>query len=258
MTPRSTYYAMVVVDIEQFGRRKNPDQHWLRRQMYDVLEMAATQAGIPWPDCHRADRGDGVIILIPASVSKEDITESFVRELDTELGTYARRSGESVAMRMRVALHAGDVVRDDHGWVNAELNTACRLVDLPDLRDALAQAPTARLALIVSDMWFTAVVRHDPGAVDHRDYTRVSITTKELNDWAWIHVPGQPKQDVFPSTIPTRAPDATAQGAHQPDGSATGAAPTLNFSGNVRANTIVGGNQINHYRGAIAPRRDQR
>jgi hypothetical protein len=81
---------MVIVDIEKFGRRKNPDQHWLRRQMYDVLKTAAARAGIPWSDCHRADRGDGVIILIPASVAKEDITEDFVRELDTELGTYAR------------------------------------------------------------------------------------------------------------------------------------------------------------------------
>lgn len=258
MKSRSIYYTMTIIDIEQFGRRKNPDQHWLRRQMYDVLEAAATRAGIPWSDCHRADRGDGVIILIPASVAKEDITEGFVRELNTELGIYARRSGQSVAMRMRVALHAGDVVRDDQGWVGAELNTACRLVDLPALRDALAQVPNARLALVVSDTWFKTVVWHDPGAVDHRNYTRVPVTTKELDDWAWIHVPGQPEPDIPPSANPTRAPDAPAQGPQRSEASAQGGETTVNFSGKVRAATIVGRDQTNYNMGAMTPRRDLR
>jgi hypothetical protein len=249
---------MVIVDIEQFGRRKNPEQHWLRSQMYNVLETAATRAGIPWCDCERADRGDGVIVLIPAFVAKEVITEGFVRELDTELGTYARRSQESVAMRMRVALHAGDVVRDGEGWVNAELNTACRLVDMPALRNALAQVPSARLALVVSNMWFKAVVWHDPGAVDHREYTRVPINAKELDDWAWIHVPGHPQPDIPSAVDGSRTPDATAQGSNKADVTAKDGATTLNFSDKVRADTIVGHDQINYYSDAATPRRDRR
>ncbi|MGH3942190.1 MAG: hypothetical protein ACRDTG_26925 [Pseudonocardiaceae bacterium] len=258
MRSRSAYYAMIIVDIEQFGRRKNADQHWLRRQMYDVLESAAERAGIPWSQCHLADRGDGVIILIPASepVSKEEITEGFVRELNTELGTYAGRSREAVAMRMRVALHAGDVVRDDQGWVGAELNTACRLVDLPALRDALRQAPHARLALIVSDMWFKTVVSHDPGAVDHRAYTRVPINIKELDDWAWIHLPGHPTPDVPPppNTGPT---DVPAQDTERIEASAMDGAMTLTFSGPVNVgNDFVGRDQINNYPGVETSRRD--
>jgi hypothetical protein len=257
MTSKSAYYAIAIVDIEQFGRRKNPDQCWLRRQMYEMLETAATRAGIPWSDCHRNDRGDGVITLIPASVPKEDITESFVRELDTELGAYARRSRESVAMRMRVALHAGDVLRDAQGWVSAELNTACRLVDLPALRNALAQTPSARLALIVSDMWFKTVVWHGPGAIDHRSYTRVPVTTKELDDWAWIHVQGHSKSDNPLSTNRTQAPSGTTPDANKFE------TPTLDgemtrttFSGPVIANTVVGHDQINHYKGDT-PRQDR-
>ncbi|MGH3695163.1 MAG: hypothetical protein ACRDRX_14450 [Pseudonocardiaceae bacterium] len=253
MTARSAYYAMIIVDIERFGQRKNPDQQWLRQQMYDVLARAATQAGIPWSDCHRSDRGDGVIILIPASVAKEDITEGFIRELNTELGIYARRSAASVAMRMRVALHAGDVVRDEQGWVNTELNTACRLVDLPALRDALAEVPSARLALIVSDAWFQAVVRHDPGAVDHRGYRQVPISVKELDDWAWIHVPGQPSANVPSAPDPVRVPEAPAE-----DGTAHGGTTTLNFFSGVRADTIVGRDQINHHTGDVTPRQDRR
>lgn len=259
MKSRSAYYIMIIIDIEQFGRRKNPDQHWLRRQMYDVLESAAERAGIPWSQCHLADRGDGVIILIPAAaaVSKEEVTEGFIRELTTELATYAGRSRETVAMRMRVALHAGDVVRDEHGWVGAELNTACRLVDLPALRDALRQAPHARLALIVSDMWFKTVVSHDPGAVDHRTYTQVPITTKELDDWSWIHLPGHPKPEAPPPKT-TSPPDHPAQDTTQAETPTKDGAMTLTFSGPVKAKTIVGRDQINHYPGAGTSRRDPR
>jgi hypothetical protein len=142
-------------------------------------------------------------------------------------------------LRMRVALHAGDVLRDDQGWVGAELNTACRLVDLPALRNALAQVPSARLAVVVSDIWFKTVVRHDPGTVDHRNYTRVPIAMKEPDHWAWIYVPGHPKPSIPSMTDPT---DASA----------------INFSGPIRANTIVGRDQINPYIGATTPRQDRR
>jgi hypothetical protein len=216
MVLKSAYFTIAVVDIEKFGRRRNTDQQWLRQQMYHVLEAAATQAGIPWSQCQKADRGDGVIILIPASAPKEDITEGFVRELNTALGAYSRRSNESVSMRIRMALHAGDVVRDDQGWVGAELNTACRLVDLPALRNALTKMPSALLALIVSDIWFKTVVRHDPGAVDHREYTRVPIAIKELNDWGWIHLPGSPKPEISHRN-PGRESDETTHEKITPD-----------------------------------------
>ncbi len=49
MTARSAYYAMVIVDIEQFGQRKNPDQQWLRRQMYDVLREPLHKPGSSGP-----------------------------------------------------------------------------------------------------------------------------------------------------------------------------------------------------------------
>lgn len=191
MTFLPIHLTFAVVDLEAFGTRCDPDQQWLRERMYDVLDSAADRAGIPPTKRHPIDRGDGVALLIQASVSKPIIAEGFVRELLAGLRTHNRRSREPVAMRMRMSLHAGEASYDGRNWVGTELNTACRLVDVPALRRALLKVPTAPLALCVSDLWFRTVVRHNHGLVDHRTYAPIVVRTKELaGSRAWLHIPG--------------------------------------------------------------------
>ena len=149
MSTLPIHASLAVVDIEKFGERTDPDQRWLRDRMYDILATAADDAGIPWDQCHHLDRGDGVALLIPASVSKVTIAEGLVNELNAGLSTHNRRSREPFAMRMRMALHAGEISYDGRTWVGTELNAVCRLIDLPQLRKALADAPLAHLALCV-------------------------------------------------------------------------------------------------------------
>jgi class 3 adenylate cyclase len=190
MAAKCAHRSFVVVDVEKFASRSDDDQRWLRKQMYDVVETAADAAGIPWDRCDRQDQGDCIVALIPSEVSKDDIADGFVARLDAGLARYARRSTEDVRMRMRLGLHAGEVVRDEHGWVGRALNTACRLVDLPESRATLAAARGSHLVVVVSDLWFSTVVSRDPGLVDHTLYRRVPFRVKEIDEWAWIHVPG--------------------------------------------------------------------
>jgi hypothetical protein len=91
-------------------------------------------------------------------------------------------------MRLRVALHAGEVYYDAHGVAGAAVNHAFRLAEAAQLRSALAASP-GMLALIVSDWLFTEVVRHDPAAVPGA-YRQVQVTVKETTAAGWIRVPG--------------------------------------------------------------------
>jgi class 3 adenylate cyclase len=184
------HVILAVFDIELFGLRSTDDQHWLRERMYEILQTAAERADVPWHLCDRIDRGDGVALLIPASVSKLTIAEGFVREVVSGLRAHNRRSQGLAQMRMRMSLHAGEVSYDGKTWVGVDLNTACRLVDIHELREVLLAAPAAQLAMCVSDLWYETVVRHDPGLVDHRTYTPVVVMVKELDTKAWLHVPG--------------------------------------------------------------------
>jgi class 3 adenylate cyclase len=183
------HVALAVFDIMMFGARSNSDQQWLRDQMYALLKSATERTGIPWERCDVVDRGDGVALLIHASVSKQTVADGFVREVLSGLRAHNRYCTGPAAMHLRMALHAGEVSYDGKNWVGSELNTACRLVDVPELREALLATPTALLALCVSDLWFQTVVRHDPGLVDHLSYTPIAVVVKELDTKAWLHVP---------------------------------------------------------------------
>lgn len=189
---KSKHYSMAIVDIEKFGTRNNADQSWLRARMYEMVEKAIEAAGLDWSRCEREDRGDAVILLIPADEAKQDISDGFVRQLNTELIRYAARTTGTVKMRVRLALHFGEVGHDANGWVGGDLNTCCRLVDLPELKLTLQKHQETNLALVVSNQWYDAVVRHNPGLVDHLKYRRISFVAKELRDIAWIHVPESP------------------------------------------------------------------
>ncbi|NGO69044.1 hypothetical protein [Streptomyces boncukensis] len=214
MPVKHEYYAILVVDIEQFGRRRNPVQSWLREQLYEILDEAFDGAGID----HRAgpapvDRGDGLFWLLPGSVPKEDLTGPFVDQLRQGLRAHARTSNAEGALRLRVALHGGEVGADGRGWVGADLNTACRMVDHQPLREALAAAEGAELVVAVSDEWHRKVISHGYPGIEPADYRPVRFDAKEIRaETVWLRVPGHPLP-AGPEGAPEPAPARTAVAA---------------------------------------------
>ena len=179
----------MVVDVEGFGdpARTNLNQLAIRRALYEALACAFAESGISWGSCVSEDRGDGALILVPPEVPKIRL----VAGLPGVVAAAIRRhnAGRSVPerIRLRVALHAGEVYYDAHGVAGAAVNHAFRLAEAPALRSALAASPGV-LALIVSDWFFTEVVRHDPAAVPSA-YRRVQVAVKETAATGWIRVP---------------------------------------------------------------------
>src|SRR6476619_2463902 len=74
----AVHRAIVVVDVEGFGdrRRTNAHQVAVRDGLYRVMCVAFGRAGISWGDCGREDRGDGVLVLVPAEVPKGLLADS--------------------------------------------------------------------------------------------------------------------------------------------------------------------------------------
>ena len=179
----------MVVDVERFGdpARTNLNQLAIRQGMYEALTEAFAAGGIGWDSCVSEDRGDGALILIPPEVPKTRLVAGLPGLLAGAVYRHNTGSGVPERMRLRVALHAGEVYRDAYGVTGAAVNHAFRLADAPALRSALA-ASSGVLALIVSDWLFTEVVRHDPAAVPG-SYRRVQVLVKETEATGWIRVP---------------------------------------------------------------------
>ena len=188
----AVHRTIFVVDVEGFGDRRRTNQHRLavRDAMYRILQQGFSNAGVPWADCYQESCGDGVFVLIPAEVPKGIFVESVPRVLAEALREHnaAHRAAERI--RLRMALHAGEVYYDEHGVTAASVNLAFRLLDAAPLKAALAESP-GTLALIVSSWFFNEVVRHSP-AGDAATYRPVRVAVKETAAVAWICRPDHP------------------------------------------------------------------
>ncbi len=212
------HYSMMVIDIERSAERTNPEQIRNREALYGINHRALVSAGIE--PLAREDRGDGFFQLFPASLAKQRLLGPFVAALDRELRAHSWDSG----LRARLAMHAGEVARDAHGWGGADLNAVFRLADLPDLRAALAAAPRAVLAVAISDVLYQGVVRHNYPDTQPEAFRRIRYTVKEMRDqWAWIRVPGYVEPPgLDDGTVAQTTPAAEAGTAAQPGGAAEG------------------------------------
>ena len=197
------HHSIMVVDVERFSdpARTNLNQLAVRDALYKALTQAFGKSGIAWESCVSEDRGDGVLILVPSDVPKTRLLTGLPAVLAEVVSWHNARCARPERMRLRVALHAGEVYRDAHGVAGTAINHAFRLVEAPVLKSALDESP-GMLALIISDWLFTEVARHDPAA-EPGSYRQVQVSVKETVAPGWIRVAD---------------PDAAQANASQDDG----------------------------------------
>lgn len=201
--------------------------------MYSALEAAFTAVDISWKGCDREDRGDSVFILAPPEMPKSVFVDLLPQALVSELRRHNTRHPREERIRLRMALHAGEINYDRHGVTANSINLAFRLLDAKPLKAALAGSRGA-LALIVSSWFYEEVVRHSQ-VEDASTYRSVEVAVKETKTIAWISLPDQPypADDVSYLSAPAIRSAAQLQSAERPQqlparpGTFTGRAPEL-------------------------------
>src|SRR6185369_16264238 len=157
--------AVVVVDVESYGDpgRTDDDRVVIRDGMHRAVEQAVTEAGIPWHTCDRQDCGDGILVLVPPEVAKSRLVDPLPDRLVAALRRHNARSAAAAQIRMRVALDAGELRADTHGFAGEVIIRASRLLDAPVVKSALAASPGV-LAVIASGWFYREIIRHEPAA----------------------------------------------------------------------------------------------
>jgi hypothetical protein len=180
----AVHRTIVVVDVEGFGdqRRTNAHQVAVRDGLYRVMRDAFDRTVTSWDDCDREDRGDGVLVLVPAGVPKSLLVESLPSAMVSGLCGHNGAHPGPERIRLRMALHAGEVCYDEHGVTGASVNLTFRLLEAAPLKHALARSPGV-LAIIASSWFFEEVVRHTDVAAGYR---RVDVAVKETTTTGWI------------------------------------------------------------------------
>ncbi|GAB3874087.1 hypothetical protein GCM10029964_015470 [Kibdelosporangium lantanae] len=147
------------------------------------------------------------------------LLDPLLSHLSASLVDYNRQARLPERIRLRFALHAGEVEHDSHGLSGSDVIVACRLLDADQLKGALRHS-TVPLAAIVSDAIYDGIVRHRYRDIDPAGYHPVNVQVKKARLHAWIHLPGTdeaPSSNTPPrprtphgSYGPTSPPSSTA------------------------------------------------
>ncbi|RFS84116.1 hypothetical protein D0T12_18325 [Actinomadura spongiicola] len=203
--PAPQHRAMAAFDICGFSSSADPHvMRLMRDSMYQVVKEASATAQMPWNNCEHEDRGDGLFLLAPPGCSAYSLVDPLVPLIRAGLAQVNRALPPSRQLRLRMAVHHGELVRDEHGVISPALNMLFRLLNAPILK---ARFEHGDLALIVSKDVYERVVTWGMGLIDQKDFQPFVVENKPLpvnseEDsffMAWAMLPPQPA----PAPAPT-------------------------------------------------------
>jgi molecular chaperone DnaK len=215
----SVHRSILAVDIEGSVERPNLVKMELRRALYGLLDEALQAAGIAREYLEPLiDRGDGVLILVRPhdDVPKNVLLDQMVPMLAALLIEHNTKvSHEEFRLRLRAAVHAGEIYHDGNGFFGEDLDVAFRLLDSPATKRIQRDAATPPVLLVVSDTVFSGVVGHDP---TDKPPVRINVAGQSRHGWIQFPTPIDPYQIpvVRQSEASTLIPDnGPPNGGHQ-------------------------------------------
>lgn len=174
--------TLIGLDIANFGdkRRTHDVQRLLRHNMYSTVAESFAMTGLPWQECHREDRGDGALIIAPPTAQSFHALDPLAHHLTALLRRANRLTNDVTRLRLRMAVHSGEVHHDAHGVLGHAVTHLFRLLDAPAFKQAMSTAPDSDLGLLVSDHLYCAAAADD--AVDRDAYCLLRVDCKETRN----------------------------------------------------------------------------
>ncbi|EGD43664.1 serine/arginine repetitive matrix protein 2 [Nocardioidaceae bacterium Broad-1] len=235
--------TLLVLDIEKFGPRQHIEQAEAQRVMYGFLEQVLAKAEIEQTSARVEDRGDGVFVVLDADVAKAKLIRSILTELPTALYDYNRLASDTAKIRMRAAVHAGDVEITSRGVLGTPAIEVFRLLNSKKLYAQLEESGEL-LVFAVSEAVHHDVILHDFSGIRADHFHPINADDKEPRVAGWVYAT-TPAESAAPAPRATPTPRPQAPAPQPP-------APTSgNFfsgSGNItfHGDNIAGNKTVNH------------
>jgi class 3 adenylate cyclase len=183
--------AVFVVDIAGFTRSDRDDdiRLYLHEKLYEYLQVAFDNSGLPWQGCFNEDRGDGALIVVPPGISFKGLIYPLPERLRDLIRRHNHVSRESASIQLRTAAHIGPVDYDGHGFVGTAVNFAFRMLEAQPFKRMLADTG-AEVCLTVSDYVYENFVCHYPSLVHPGTFRAMRFQVKNTRARAWAYLPG--------------------------------------------------------------------
>ena len=183
------FRTCVAFDIVAFGARFDDEvQVFVHRNLYEILELAFTRAGVSWTASRREDRGDGALIIVPPATAPSALVGPLVAELTICLRQYNKLVADAAQIRLRMAVHYGPVYADPNGLVGSSLVHLYRMLDAPAFRRTLS-ASGADLGVVTSERLYRDVIEPGRATPPVGAYRPIEVNLKETRSPAWVYVP---------------------------------------------------------------------
>jgi hypothetical protein len=185
-------HLLVAVDAAGYGAGTDQEHLAVQSGLSAVLDTAAARANLRRDQWLTQQAGDGELAVLPRDEPEPIVVDQYVRYLDEALTAHNANPASRRKLRLRMAIHFGTAMPADNGYAGQGVVAVSRLVDSAAVKDALAEAPQACLAVILSRQVYDDVVRQGHVSGQPTDYAKVSVRVKEFQDEAWVKVVGVP------------------------------------------------------------------
>jgi class 3 adenylate cyclase len=172
------YRLVVAVDIESYSKLNTLEQYEVQADLGDVLDKAATRAGLDREAWYREIRGDGELSVLPADTDVAWVIARLAQELERALGERKAQRVRRPPLRLRVAMHYGTLTQGSFGPVGQAPIVASRLLDARIARRALAGSTERDTLLIVSASLYHDVIETGFYGLDATRFSPVRVTVK--------------------------------------------------------------------------------
>ena len=212
-------FTIVVLDARRYSKQDLPTQLEWRVAIRTIVQSSVRRSGIAPAATTTQDSGDGVLVGFGPQVPKRVVAAEFVRRLVDEVNAYNRGRTDEARLRLRVSVHCDETVVHDSGFAGDAAVVAARLIDAQPTRAVLEAMDEVNLAVILSDDFYRATVRHGLLGLDPRDYRKEPVAVPKYEGCGWLHVPGHAISSVPPT------PPAPPDDLDGPDGPSTPSGP---------------------------------
>lgn len=143
--PSDGLFWIIATDIAGSSPLTDPVQATMRMRLYDDVGEALDFAGLK-DAAQTLDRGDGLLVLVPAEKSRLGPLLGFLLHLQRLI---VDQDAYETRLRLRVCVTRGELAVSDAGWWGNALVTSSRLLNADALRSAMSNQ--AVLAVAVSE-----------------------------------------------------------------------------------------------------------
>ncbi|MFJ4186261.1 hypothetical protein [Kitasatospora sp. NPDC089509] len=194
MNPRYEYRALLACDIAGSAGRGQQRLQEIRGALRAALSGALEVAGLDLRDVSYVDTGDGCRLVAPAGLPKAELLVPLLPELGARIRGHNRQAGPDARLRVRAAVHAGEVRFDPDGTVSGSpFEALARLLDSAPLRRAAVAGPDGTpVAVVLSQHYYEETVGHGYEGLETGAFTAAEVRVKEYVAPAWLWYPGSP------------------------------------------------------------------